>query len=218
MNSYSIVHTSKKGKVIFMFKKSFWDSVAGVYDLFERAYNKKCYDSTGDRVAREINADDIVLECACGTGSITRPVAKKCRKLIAVDMSVNMMKQARKNCADCGNILFRKANIMALKAKDNTFDKVVAGNVIHLLDEPYKAVDELLRVCKKGGKVIIPTYINMGKDSSEFLIKLFDLAGAHFAKQFNYDSYKDFFIKGGYDVTFDVVDGKMPCAVAVIRK
>ena len=199
-------------------KKSFWDKIAGVYDLFEKAYNRKCYDATGDRVAQEIAPDDIVLECACGTGSISRPVAKKCRKLIATDMSVNMMKRARKNCSDCGNILFRKADLTSLRADDDTFDKVVAGNVIHLLDEPYKAVDELLRVCRKGGKVIIPTYINMQKPSGSFLIKLFDFAGAHFTKQFDADSYKEFFIQGGYDADFDIVEGRMPCAIAVITK
>lgn len=201
-----------------MFKTSFWDKVAGLYDIFERAYNRKCYDSTGERVAQEIDSGDTVLECACGTGSISKPVAQKCRKLIATDMSVNMMKRAKKNCSGSRNILFRKADIMSLNVGDNTFDKVIAGNVIHLLDEPYKAVDELLRVCKKGGKVIIPTYINMGKESSEFLIKLFDFAGAHFAKQFDRESYREFFIKGGYDAQFDIVEGKMPCAIAVITK
>ena len=203
---------------INMMKKSFWDMVAGVYDFFERAYNRKCYDSTGERVAQEIDSGDIVLECACGTGSISKPVAKKCMKLFAADMSANMMKRARKNCSECRNIVFKKSDIMSINVRDDSFDKVVAGNVIHLLDEPYKAVDELLRVCKKGGKVIIPTYINMGKQSSEFLIKLFDLAGAHFTKQFDRRSYEEFFIKGGYDVTFDIVEGKMPCAVAIIKK
>ena len=60
-----------------MIRKSFWDKIAGVYDLFERAYNRKCYDGTGERVAKEIDSGDIVLECACGTGSISKPVAKK---------------------------------------------------------------------------------------------------------------------------------------------
>lgn len=37
---------------------------------------------------------------------------------------------------------------------------MVAANVIHLLDEPYKALAELDRVCRIGGKIIIPTYMN----------------------------------------------------------
>lgn len=200
-----------------MFGKSFWDMIAGVYDVFERAYNRKCYDGTGERVAREIDREDLVLECACGTGSISKPVARKCRKLIATDMSSNMMRKAEKNCKGL-SVGFRKANITELGVKDESFDKVVAGNVIHLLDEPYKAVDELLRVCKKGGKVIIPTYINMEKASAGFLIKIFDFFGANFARQFSYESYKEFFTSQGYNVEFDLVEGNMPCAIAIITK
>ena len=196
----------------------FWDMIAGVYDLFEKLYNGRCYDGTGVRVAQEINENDIVLECACGTGSISKPVAKKCKELLATDMSANMMKRAQKKCRECTNITFRKIDIRSIGFEDSTFDKVIAGNVIHLLDEPYKAVDELLRVCKPGGKVIIPTYINAGKSSSEFLVKLFDFAGAHFANQFDRESYRDFFVKGGYDAEIDIVDGQMPCAIAIITK
>ena len=196
----------------------FWDMIAGVYDLFEKLYNGKCYDNTGARVAQEINENDMVLECACGTGSISKPVSQKCKRLIATDMSVNMLKHAQKNCRECTNITFKKADMMSLRCKDNRFDKVIAGNVIHVLDEPYKAVDELLRVCKPGGKVIIPTYINAGKRSSELLVKFFDFCGANFTNQFDRESYKEFFEKGGYDAEIDIVDGQMPCAIAVITK
>lgn len=202
-----------------MFSKTFWDNIAGVYDLFEKIYNRKCYDGTGARVAEEIEAEDTVLECACGTGSITVFLAKKCRRLRAADLSEEMLRRAAKNCRGAENVRFCKSDIMALRCRDEVFDKVVAGNVIHLLDEPYKAIDELLRVCKKGGKVIIPTYINVGRRSSELLVKLFNFCGAHFTDQFDEDSYKKFFADGGYEnVEFDIVEGRMPCMIAVITK
>lgn len=47
-----------------------------------------------------------------------------------------------------------------MKYPNESFDVVVAANVIHLLDEPYKALAELDRVCRKKGRVIIPTYMN----------------------------------------------------------
>ena len=49
----------------------FWNKIAGVYDLFENIYNKKVYARLGKRVAEFIDKDDLVLECACGTGAIS---------------------------------------------------------------------------------------------------------------------------------------------------
>ena len=46
----------------------FWDNVSGLYDLFETIYNGKVYRGLGRKVAEEIASDDVVLECACGTG------------------------------------------------------------------------------------------------------------------------------------------------------
>ncbi len=54
-----------------------------------------------------------------------------------------MLKRARKNCDGFGNVSFKHANIMSLEYPDASFDKVVAANVIHLLDEPIKAMKEL---------------------------------------------------------------------------
>ena len=55
---------------------------------------------------------------------------------------------------------FAQADITKLDYPDGSFDAVVAANVIHLLDEPYRALAELDRVCKPGGRLIIPTYMN----------------------------------------------------------
>lgn len=49
-------------------------------------------------------------------------------------------------------------------------------------------------------------------------VKFIELLGANFKRQFNFDSYKQFFTNMGYsDVTYEVVDGRMPCALAVIK-
>lgn len=198
----------------------FWDMVAGAYDFFERLYNRRCYDGTGIRVAREICSGDDVLECACGTGSISVRVAPVCRRLTVTDFSAGMLRQAEKALSGFDNVRIRRANILDLKVPDGSYDKVIAGNVIHLLDDSYGAVNELLRVCRAGGKVIIPTYINMKHSGgSSLMVKALDKAGAHFSKQFSYESYRQFFKEGGYEnVSFDTVEGRMPCCIAVIEK
>ena len=196
----------------------FWDRISPLYDLFEHVYNGKVYSGTGAKVAELIDTSDVVLECACGTGAISQYIAPKCKKLIATDFSTGMLHQASRKCRKYGNVVFKKADITALKCKDARFNKVVAGNVIHLLPEPEKALQELERVVKPGGKIIIPTYINKSKRTGTFAVKFIELLGANFKRQFDFESYKQFFTDMGYsDVTYEVVDGRMPCALAVIK-
>ena len=197
----------------------FWDNVSGLYDLFETIYNGKVYRGLGRKVAEEIASDDVVLECACGTGAISRIIAPKCRKLIETDFSVGMLRQAARNCRACDNVRVRRADMTHLNCRDNRFDKVVAGNVIHLLDDPCAALKELERVCKPGGKIIVPTYINASAGVNRMAVRLLEMAGANFKRQYDLQSYRQFFADAGYvDVSYFVVDGRMPCAVAVITK
>ena len=141
----------------------FWDQVAGVYDIFVNVINRKTHKILKEIVSDLIEPDDVVLECACGTGLLSAVIAQKCRRITATDFSGEMLKKAEKNCTAFQNITFTKADITALAFPDCSFDKVVAGNVIHLLDNPLTALGELNRVCKDGGMLIIPTYMN--KDS-----------------------------------------------------
>ncbi|MBR1422910.1 MAG: class I SAM-dependent methyltransferase [Ruminococcus sp.] len=196
-----------------------WDTFAGIYDMAETIYNKEVYTNLGRRVAQEIDEGDVVLECACGTGVISKYIAPKCRLLVATDLSKGMLAEAQKNCDNLNNIKFRYADITNINCRDERFDKVVAGNVIHLLDEPYKAINELMRVCKTGGKVIIPTYINNESSSQQLAADALRLAGVDFKHEFDFESYKEFFREGGYeDTKFDVIRGRMDCAIAVITK
>ena len=170
----------------------FWDKISPLYDLFENVYNGKVYTGTGRKVAGLIEPSDVVLECACGTGAISIYIAQKCKKLIATDFAPGMLRQAAKKC--------RKY-------------------LIHLLPEPEKALHELERVVKPGGKIIIPTYINMSRGSGTAAVKFISLLGADFKMQFDLDSYKRFFEEKGYTgVSYHVVDGRMPCAIAVMTK
>lgn len=197
----------------------FWNKVSGCYDLFETVYNGKVYRNLGKRVAKEIGQNDIVLECACGTGAISQYIAPKCKQLIATDFSEGMLRQAMKNCRKYNNVKIKRADMTQLKCRDNRFDKVVAGNVIHLLEEPYAAIKELERVCKEGGKIIIPTYINASHGVNKTAVRMLECAGVNFKRQFDIRSYKKFFADAGYqNVDYYVVRGRMPCAVAVITK
>lgn len=194
-----------------------WDKMSPFYDFFETVYNGKCYRGIAKKITEYITEDDIVLECACGTGLLTLPMAQKCKKLIATDYSVGMLRQAKKKIANYPNTQVGKANILDLPFKDDEFDVVVAANVIHLLDDPEKAISELKRVCKQNGRIILPVYINREKKNSILAAKLLSLFGIKFKRQFSLATYKEFIsLHNITQVEYSVVDGHMPCAFAII--
>lgn len=196
----------------------FWDKAARFYDFFETVYNRKVYREFPAKVAEMTNAQDTVLECACGTGIITTCVAQRCKSIIATDYSEGMLGQAKSKCSGLNNVTIQKANIMQLDFADNSFDKVIAGNVIHLLDDPSGAMKELERVCKPGGKIILPTYVNHEKTGKpSFIVRMLKKIGVDFKMQFTMTSYKEFISNMGYtNAEYYKVDGKMPNVIAVI--
>ena len=198
----------------------FWDNVSDVYGVFEDVYNGEVNKKVSMNVASYLDENDTVLELACGTGLITRCAAPACKKLVATDLSVGMLKKTEDNCFGMRNVIFRKADIMNINCSDERFDKVIAGNVIHLLDDPDGAVAQMNRVCKKGGLIIIPTYINKDEQGKQNLFtQVVDKAGAGFKRQFTLDSYRQYFEQLGYDdVEINYFDGRVPCAVAVLKR
>ena len=197
----------------------FWDKISPVYDLFETLYNRKVYLGTGEAVAAMLDSRDEVLECACGTGAISRALAARCQSLVATDVSEGMLRQAAKKLKDKGNVTVEKADMLRLPYANGRFDKLVAGNVIHLLPEPESALQELECVLKPGGRIILPTYINLTKKSNRAAASLLGWLGADFQRQFDQASYQDFLEEMGYrDVQYTVIEGRMLCAIAVIAK
>ena len=199
----------------------FWDRVAGVYDLFANYYNARVHKALCKEVSALIAPDDEVLECACGTGMLTEHIAPACKSVIATDFSEKMLVKARRKCRAYGNARFEFADIIHLPYPDGAFDKIVAANVIHLLDEPLKALSQLDRVCRKGGQIIIPTYINRekGDGRTNAFATAVGKAGADFKRQFTFSSYQQFFAEAGYTQTaYMLIEGRIPCALAVITK
>ena len=196
----------------------FWDGIAAFYDLFERVYNNRVINGTARICADLMSSEDEVLECACGTGLITTSTAPRAKRYIATDFSEKMMNKCRRKLKAQSNTTIEFADITDLKYEDDSFDKVIAGNVIHLLDDPEKALDELKRVVKPGGLIIIPTYLTKTDGAHSGFVGVFNKMGANFKKMFDMDSYKAFFMGMGYkNIEYRTAEGKIPCCVAIIR-
>lgn len=197
---------------------NFWDKIAGVYDIAE-AFNGKVYNKLTRAVAKLTPEGSRVLDCAAGTGNLSLAAAEKAESVICTDSSEKMLKTAEKKASARGisNIRFEIRDIYRLRDEDESFDTVIAGNVLHLLPDPERAVKELYRVTKKGGRLLLPTFITGNKKLLS--IKLYKLLGFNPEKEYTYSEYIEM-LKGCRlgKIKAKTIDGKIPCCFAVIYK
>lgn len=196
----------------------FWDKIANVYDIAE-AFNGKVYGKMTRLVTRLTPNGASVLDCAAGTGELSLAAAKKADSVICTDYSRKMIDRAEKKAAARGikNITFEERDIYNLRDENESFNTVIAGNVLHLLSNPEKAVKELYRVTKNGGRLLIPTFVTGEKRLLS--IKLYKLLGFKPEREYTANEYIKM-LKGCEvgRIKGKLIDGKIPCCFAVIYK
>ncbi len=195
---------------------TFWDKIAGLYDIAE-SLNPKAYRDMLKGITAVVPQGAKVLDCAAGTGELSIAAAVKAESVLCTDMSLPMLERARKKFAKKGikNISFGERDIFDLPDENDTYDVSIAGNVLHLLEEPEKAVRELCRVTKNGGRVIVPTF--MAKNSSP-LIMLYTLLGYRAFSSYTVESYEKMLKGCGCGkVKVTKINGLIPVAFGVIK-
>jgi SAM-dependent methyltransferase len=104
-------------------------------------------------------AGDKVLEAGCGVGAQTRIVAKLNpeTQFTAIDISIDSIKEAESLMKLLGisNVEFIQSDIQHLPFENETFDHILVCFVLEHLINPSDALQELKRVLKKDGKIMI---------------------------------------------------------------
>ncbi|MDE7231303.1 MAG: methyltransferase domain-containing protein [Oscillospiraceae bacterium] len=197
----------------------FWSTFAKFYDVAE-ALNGEVYREMLSLTRVMIPRGAAVLDCAAGTGALSIAAAERAGSVLCTDTSEKMLEVARKKCRRrrLDNVSFEKRNIFHLEDEDNTYDIVIAGNVLHLLVNPENAVKEMCRVVKPGGKLLLPTFVLKDKNSlSEKLIDIYKKLGFSPARDYSPNSYVEM-LKGcnAGKVKARLIKGTVPCCYAVI--
>lgn len=120
--------------------------------------------------------EDIILECGCGVAATALELAKRSRKVMAIDSSSLAIKLAKdftqKNAPGLTNLEITKADLTNLPFADGTFDKVCFSEIVEHLESPEMALKEIARVTKKEGIVFISTWPNAGNIFWRFRYKV----------------------------------------------
>jgi len=99
---------------------------------------------------------DTILDVGCGSAWIAKNMLPKKKKVISLDISVTNPQKALSIYPSL-NHSGLTADSFTLPFKDNTFDCIVASEIIEHVVSPADFVKELLRVLKPSGKLIIST-------------------------------------------------------------
>jgi len=198
---------------------TFWDFCSPIYD-FTQKFNGRTYAKVLKIARNYVPQNATVLDVAAGTGVFSLAVADKAKSVLCTDLSEQMLRIARKKAKKRRiiNVRFSKLNIFDIRKPDNTFDVVIAGQVLHLLDEPQKAAAELRRVAKN--TVILPiSFTKNLRGRAKLKFDLYRLFGFAPKVEFDLDGYAEFLPKIGFENCEIIsVAGKIPMAVAIWRK
>lgn len=199
---------------------TFWDEIAGVYDLVERA-NKKANTEALRQVRELVPQWSSVLECAAGTGEFSLAVAERAGSVTCTDLSQTMLDKAAQKAKnlELTNITFTVRNLIDLPEGDGMYDVVIAANVLHLLARPEKAVTELWRVTAPGGRLILPTFLQ-GEATlfAKLLIAIYKRMGFRPQRKFTLTTYRNFLQRQGLPAQVTRIPGRVPVGLAVCEK
>jgi SAM-dependent methyltransferase len=117
------------------------------------------YESIG--TIGELPAGAAVLDVPCGGGLALRGVRSDQElRYVAADISPVMLERTRRQAARIGRpVEAMAADIERLPFADNEFDLCVCFNGLHCLPDPARAVRELARCLKPGGRLVGDTIV-----------------------------------------------------------
>jgi SAM-dependent methyltransferase len=163
-----------------------------------------------------VNAEDVlfeavkefdakrVLEVGCGAGEMAERIAKELgADVVAVDTSQRMVDLTRGRGIDA-----RLADVQALPFADGEFDCVVAGWVLYHVADRERALDEIARVLRPGGRFVTGTL------ADENLADLWDFLGSPRERQLSFSTVNG---RGQLERVFARVEERQAEGVVVFR-
>jgi ArsR family transcriptional regulator len=112
----------------------------------------------------------VVGDLGCGAGHIAEALAPCVSRVIAVDESGPMLGVARERLAGHENVELRVGTVEALPIDDGALDAAVMFLVAHFVTDPAKAMAEIRRVLRPGGRVLIVDLLS--HDRMDYVVQL----------------------------------------------
>jgi len=104
--------------------------------------------------ATHLGPGDQVLDVAAGSGNVAIPAAAAGAQVIATDLTPELLEQGRADAETAGvSLEWEVADAEHLPYEDGTFDAVTSCVGVMFAPHHQVAADELIRVCRPGGRI-----------------------------------------------------------------
>lgn len=172
--------------------KEFFDQVASEWEEISRQY----YDeSIKNKIIEKqiLKPDMTAVDLGSGDGYISRAVAGIVKKVIAIDISGEMLEQLQKKAAQNAikNIETIETEAQEVPLQDSTADIVFANMFLHHIEDPEEIIHEIFRIVKPGGMAVVSDFHQHEND--EMKKKMHDVWNG-----FNISDIKKWFKKSGF--------------------
>lgn len=109
--------------------------------------------------------DEVILDIGCGTGRIAYKLLEMGCKVVGLDFSEESLRMCKSRCGESNlckdDVYLVRGDACRLPLKDNLFDKCISSEVLEHIPsevERSKMIQEVRRVLKPGGKLVLTTY------------------------------------------------------------
>lgn len=96
-----------------------------------------------------------ILFVGVGTGADLQLLTQEDSAVTAIDISPNMLQQAKKKYAHSQAITFMEMDAQHMSFSDGAFDIVIANLVVSVVPDPILCMKEIIRVTQKEGYILI---------------------------------------------------------------
>jgi len=164
----------------------YWDKKSTHYDSEMDYWDRKLFGDTREWVCSKASGD--VLEVAVGTG-LNLPLYPGDAAVTGIDLSDRMLDIARARAGTLGaSVTLRQADAHALPFDSASFDTVICTFGLCAIPDPDAAVDEMVRVLRPDGRLILADHIGSSSRAVRALQRVMELvtvpmAGEHFLRR-----------------------------------
>lgn len=139
--------------------KNRYNRIARVYDILEWPMEMMV---SGWRERLMSGAKGKVLEVGVGTGK-NIPYYPDDAEVTGIDFSERMIEKAKKKSSERDNVKVLLMDAEKMLFEDNFFDTVITSCVFCSVPDPVRGLEEIRRVCKNGGKILMLEHVRSDK-------------------------------------------------------